>query len=144
MDEKPIPLHEPPDGEHLTVPPGSALDREATRRTRRSFIGLGLAGLGGVLGWRYLLDRPQVENLSAPFRKVLNANARLTEAYFRETRLAPEFAKSRGVAKVRTNGSAGLESAIDLDAWRLKVQPYGGGPAQEFTLADIKALPAWT
>ena len=141
MDEKPLPPHVSPDGQDLKLPPGSALDREATRRTRRSFIGLGLAGLGGVLGWRYLLGRPQVEGVPAPFREVLNANARLTEAYFRETRLAPEFAKSRGVAKVRINGDAGLQSAIDLAAWRMKVQPYGGGPAQEFTLADIQALP---
>ncbi len=139
--EPPIPPHVSPDGEDLRLPPGSAPDREATRRTRRSFIGLGLAGLGGVLGWRYLLNRPLVEGVPAPFRQVLDANGRLTQAYLRETRLAPEFAKSQGVAKVRTNGSAGLESALDLAAWRLVVKPYGGGPAQQFTLADIKALP---
>jgi DMSO/TMAO reductase YedYZ molybdopterin-dependent catalytic subunit len=130
-----------PDGQDLTLPPGSALDQEATRRTRRSFIGLGLAGLGGVLGWRYLLNRPDADGTPLPFRRVLDANGRLSAAYFRETRLAPEFAKSMGVPQVRTNGSAGLQSAIDLDAWRLVVQPYGGGKAQEFTLADIKALP---
>jgi DMSO/TMAO reductase YedYZ molybdopterin-dependent catalytic subunit len=139
--ENPIPPHVSPDGQDLTLPPGSALDQEATRRTRRSFIGLGLAGLGGVLGWRYLLNRPDADGTPLPFRRVLDANGRLSAAYFRETRLAPEFAKSMGVPKVRTNGSAGLQSAIDLDAWRLVVQPYGGGKAQEFTLADIKALP---
>ncbi|MDJ0364187.1 molybdopterin-dependent oxidoreductase [Hymenobacter sp. H14-R3] len=139
--DNPIPPHVSPDGQDLTLPPGSALDREATRRTRRSFIGLGLAGLGGVLGWRYLLNRPDAEGTPLPFRRVLDANGRLSAAYFRETRLAPEFAKSQGVAQVRTNGTAGLQSAIDLGAWRLRVQPYGGGPAQEFTLADIKALP---
>ena len=43
--------------------------------------------------------------------------------------------------EVRTNGRAGLTSDIDLAAWRMVVQPYGGGAAQQFTLADIKALP---
>ena len=139
--EKDIPPHASPDGENLTLPPGSALDQEATRRTRRSFIGLGLAGLAGVLGWRYLLSQPDAAGTPAPFRRVLDANGRLSAAYFRETRLAPEFAKSQGVREVRTNGRAGLESDIDLAAWRMVVQPYGGGKAQEFTLADIKALP---
>jgi DMSO/TMAO reductase YedYZ molybdopterin-dependent catalytic subunit len=139
--EKDIPPHVSPDGENLTLPPGSALDQEAARRTRRSFIGLGLAGLAGVLGWRYLLTQPDADGTPAPFRRVLDANGRLSAAYFRETRLAPEFAKSQGVREVRTNGRAGLESDIDLAAWRMVVQPYGGGKAQEFTLADIKALP---
>ena len=139
--EKIIPPHVSPDGENLTLPPGSALDQVATRRTRRSFIGLGLAGVAGVLGWRYLLGAPDAAGTPAPFRRVLDANGRLSAAYFRETRLAPEFAKSQGARQVRTNGSAGLQSDIDLAAWRLAVQPYGGGPAQQFTLADIKALP---
>ena len=141
MDENPLPPHVSPDGQDLRLPPGSALDREATRRTRRSFIGLGLAGLGGVLGWRYLLGRPDADGTPAPFRQVLNANGRLTQAYLRETRLAPEFAKSQAVAKVRTNGNAGLGANFDPAAWRMRVRPYGGGPAQEFTLADIQALP---
>ncbi|QKG52981.1 molybdopterin-dependent oxidoreductase [Hymenobacter sp. BRD67] len=132
LPENPIPSSSSPD---------AALDREATRRTRRSFIGLGLAGLGGVLGWRYLLGRPDADGTPAPFRRVMDANSRLTAAYFRETRLAPEFAKSLAVREVRTNGDAGLQSPLDLATWRLAVQPYGGGNAHEFTLAAIKALP---
>ena len=137
----PLPPHPSPDGEHLALPPGSGLAREATRRTRRSFIVGGLAALGGVLGWRYLLHRPDADGTPLPFRRVLDANGRLSAAYFRETRLAPEFAKSQAVKQVRTNGDAGLQSPLDAAAWRLVVQPYGGGKAQEFTLADIKTLP---
>jgi DMSO/TMAO reductase YedYZ molybdopterin-dependent catalytic subunit len=139
--ENPIPKHQSPDGQGLSLPPDSPVQQEAARRTRRSFIVGGLAALGGVLGWRYLLQRPDAEGTPLPFRRVLDANGRLSAAYFRETRLAREFPKSQGVANVRTNGSAGLKSAIDLEAWRMVVQPYGGGKAQEFTLADIKALP---
>jgi DMSO/TMAO reductase YedYZ molybdopterin-dependent catalytic subunit len=139
--ENQIPPHQSPDGQGLTLPPDSPLQQEAARRTRRSFIVGGLAALGGVLGWRYLLQRPDAEGTPLPFRRVLDANGRLSAAYFKETRLAREFPKSQAVKQVRTNGRAGLESEIDLAAWRLSVQPYGGGKAQEFTLADIKALP---
>jgi DMSO/TMAO reductase YedYZ molybdopterin-dependent catalytic subunit len=139
--ENQIPPHQSPDGQDLALPPGSPLQQEAARRTRRSFIVGGLAALGGVLGWRYLLQRPDAEGTPLPFRRVLDADGRLSAAYFKETRLAREFPKSQAVKQVRTNGRAGLESEIDLAAWRLSVQPYGGGKAQEFTLADIKALP---
>jgi DMSO/TMAO reductase YedYZ molybdopterin-dependent catalytic subunit len=139
--ENPIPPHQSPDGKDLTLPPGSPLQQEAARRTRRSFIVGGLAALGGVLGWRYLLQRPAADGTPLPFRRALDANGQLSAAYFRETRLAREFPKSQAVRQVRTNGREGLKSAIDLDAWRMVVHPYGGGPAQEFTLADIKALP---
>jgi DMSO/TMAO reductase YedYZ molybdopterin-dependent catalytic subunit len=139
--ENQIPPHPSPDGQGLTLPPGSPLQQEVARRTRRSFIVGGLAALGGVLGWRYLLQRPDAEGTPLPFRRVLDANGRLSAAYFKETRLAREFPKSQAVKQIRTNGRAGLESEIDLAAWRLSVQPYGGGKAQEFTLADIKALP---
>ena len=139
--ENPIPPHESSDGQNLTLPPGSPLRQEAARRTRRSFIVGGLAALGSVLGWRYLLHRPDAEGTPLPFRRVLDANGRLSGAYFRETRLAREFPKSQGVKNVRFNGDAGLNSPIDLAAWRMVVQPYSGGKPQEFTLADIKALP---
>jgi DMSO/TMAO reductase YedYZ molybdopterin-dependent catalytic subunit len=139
--ENQLPPHPSPDGQGLALPPGSPLQQEAARRTRRSFIVGGLAALGGVLGWRYLLQRPDADGTPLPFRRVLDANGRLSAAYFKETRLAREFPKNQAVRQVRTNGRAGLESEIDLAAWRMVVQPYGGGRAQEFTLADIKALP---
>jgi DMSO/TMAO reductase YedYZ molybdopterin-dependent catalytic subunit len=125
----------------MSLPPGSPLQQEAARRTRRSFIVGGLAALGGVLGWRYLLQRPDAEGTPLPFRRVLDANGRLSADYFKETRLAREFPRSQAVKQVRTNGREGLKSALDLEAWRMVVQPYGGGAPQQFTLADIKALP---
>ncbi|WP_210515957.1 molybdopterin-dependent oxidoreductase [Hymenobacter terricola] len=113
---------------------------EARRRSRRSFIGLGLAGLAGLGGWRWLLSRPDDAGIPHPLRKVLDANSRLSSAYFKETRLAPEFARSRAQTP-RENGDVGLDDEVDLDAWRLRVQGYGTTKTQEFTLADVKALP---
>jgi hypothetical protein len=138
--ENPIPPHQSPDGENQSLPPDAPLRQEAARRTRRSFIVGGLAALGGVLGWRYLLHRPDADGTPLPFRRVLDANGRLSAAYFRETRLAPEFAKNLA-SEPRQNGDAGLQSPLDAANWKMEVQPYSGGAAQTFTLADIKALP---
>ena len=113
---------------------------EARRRSRRSFIGLGLAGLAGLGTWSWLVSQPTDQGIPQPLRRALDANGRLSSAYFKETRLAPEFARSR--AKMpRENGDVGLDDQLDPAAWRLRVQGYGSGKTQEFTLADIQALP---
>ena len=122
------------------LPTEAEMLAEARRRSRRSFIGLGLAGLAGIGGWRWLLSQPDDAGIPHPLRKVLDANSRLSSAYFKETRLAPEFARSRARTP-RENGDVGLEAELDPAAWRLRVQGYGTGKTQEFTLADIQALP---
>ena len=129
-------------GRPATVLPPSdaAVLAEARRRSRRSFIGLGLAGLAGIGGWRWLLSQPNDLGIPHPLRTVLDANGRLSSAYFKETRLAPEFARSRA-REPRENGHVGLGDELDPAAWRLRVQGYGSGKTQEFTLADIQALP---
>ena len=113
---------------------------EARQRSRRSFIGLGLAGLAGLGGWRWLVSQPSDSGIPGPLRKALDANSRLSSAYFKETRLAPEFARSRARTP-RENGDVGLADELDPATWRLRVQGYGAGKTQEFTLADIQALP---
>jgi DMSO/TMAO reductase YedYZ molybdopterin-dependent catalytic subunit len=119
--------------------------RQATLRSRRSFLGLGLAGLAGLAGWRYLLHTPEADGIPSGLRRVLDFDARLTSAYYRNTRLAPEFARSRAQMP-RANGDAGLnEEGFDLAAWQLTVQGYApaGSTArrQSFSLAQLKALP---
>jgi DMSO/TMAO reductase YedYZ molybdopterin-dependent catalytic subunit len=117
-----------------------AMLAEARRRSRRSFIALGLAGLAGIGSWKWLISQPDDAGIPHPLRKVLDANSRLSSAYFRETRLAPEFARSRARTP-RKNGTYGLKSELDPATWRMRVQGYGTDKVQEFTLADIQALP---
>ena len=122
-------------------PTDEAVEQEATRRTRRSFLIGGVAALAGIAGWNWLLGAPPVDGLSGPMRKVLDFNGNLATAYFRNTRLAPEFPKSR-VQPIRANGTAGLKTALNPETWRLHVQGFApAATLQEFTLADIKALP---
>ena len=129
-----------PAGAGPALRPEAEVLAEARRRSRRSFIGLGLAGLAGLGGWKWLISQPNDQGISHPLRRALDANGRLSQAYFRETRLAPEFARSRAKAP-RVNGRVGLAEELDPAAWRMRVQGYGTGKTQEFTLADIQALP---
>ena len=118
--------------------------KAAASRSRRSFLITGALGLGGVLGWRWLDSRPTVDGIPGPLRKVLEFNTRLTNSYYENTRLAPEFAKSRA-RKIRVNGRVGLGGGFDPAVWRLTVQGYApaGTPArtQQFTIEQIRALP---
>ena len=137
----------PAAAETVPAPPTAAQEatenqalRTARQRTRRSFIGLGAAGLAGLLGWRYVLNSPDDDGIPHDLRKVLNLNAKLNKDYYQNTRLSPEFARSRA-KPLRVNGDAGLSDGFDPAAWKLSVQGYGGQGTQEFTLDQIKALP---
>ena len=117
-----------------------AFRRQVKRRSRRAFIGLGLGGLVGALGWRWLLHTPLREGLPGSFRKGLELNEQLARATFRPDRLAPEFPKSHA-EKPRFNGKIGLRPALDAATWRLRVRGYAPGAERVFALADIQALP---
>ena len=116
----------------------------AARRSRRSFLITGALGTAGLFGWRWLATAPAMDGISGPLRKVLEFNANLSNDYYQNTRLAPEFAKSRA-QKIRFNGAVGLGDGFDPTAWRLRVQGYapagGATRTQEFSMAQLKALP---
>ena len=94
-DEQPAGGTTPSPAAMPAAPTDAAVLAEATRRSRRAFLGWGLAGLAGVAGWGWLVNRPEVDGIPGPLRDVLDLNGRISSAYFRETRLAPEFARSR-------------------------------------------------
>ncbi|TGD83103.1 molybdopterin-dependent oxidoreductase [Hymenobacter wooponensis] len=134
-DSTPLPSSEAPND--------AAVEREATRRSRRSFLLLAATGLAGLGGWRWLVSRPTDDGVPWPLRRVLDANGQLAQEYFSNAHLAPVFPKAQARAP-RVNGDIGLRSALDAAAWRLRVlgyAPAGPARAQEFTLADIQALP---
>jgi DMSO/TMAO reductase YedYZ molybdopterin-dependent catalytic subunit len=120
-------------------PSDAATQAEAARRSRRAFIGWGLAGLAGLGGWGWLVSRPGEGGIPGPLRRVLEFNEQVSREYFEQTRLAPEFARSRA-ATPRVNGKYGLEDELDPAAWRLRVGG-AGQPQREFMLAEVQALP---
>jgi DMSO/TMAO reductase YedYZ molybdopterin-dependent catalytic subunit len=118
-----------------------AVDRRLHRLSRRGFAWGGLAALAGFAGWRWLVTRSEEDGLPWPLRRVLEFNERLARGIYRTSRLSPEFPRA-SAGMPRVNGTIGLESGLDLSAWRLQVAGAAGPQApRSFTLDDIKALP---
>lgn len=119
----------------------SEVERELRRLSRRGFLTMGVAAAAGFAGWKWLRTRPREGGAPWPFRRVLEANERIARAYFSPERLSTEFRPS-DITRARVNGSQGLKSPIDLDAWRLKIE--GLTPPVTLTLADLGQLPLRT
>lgn len=97
-----------------------AARREMNRRSRRSFLALGIAAAGGVAGWRWLRSSADAEGIPAPLRAAHEFNERISGAYFSNARLAPTFARELA-REPRVNGSEGLSEDFDPALWRLQV-----------------------
>lgn len=116
-------------------------DDEATRRmsslSRRNFLIGGTAGLLGIFGWRWMSDETKYKLLRSAFE----FNEKVSQFFYRPSRLAPEFPRS-AVSTARINGSEGMREGFDPSAWRLSVGGIAGqNDDLTLTLNDIKALP---
>lgn len=117
------------------------VDRELKRLTRRGFLTMAAAGGAGYGGWKWLRTRPRDGGLEWPLRDGLEWNESISRAYFSSARLSPRF-RPVDISRARMNGRLGLKSAIDLDAWRLRVE--GAAVPVALTLDEIRALPRHT
>jgi hypothetical protein len=123
---------------HLSEP---LSDEQAKRRmsamSRRNFLVGGAAGLLGIFGWRWMSDETKANLLRGTFE----INEKISQFFYRPSRLAPEFPAS-AVTGRRVNGGEGMSDGFDPAAWRLTVGglPRGSGEIQ-LTLADVKQLP---
>jgi DMSO/TMAO reductase YedYZ molybdopterin-dependent catalytic subunit len=122
----------------LSSVPDDEVQRQMRRLTRRSFACGAAAALTGLAGWEWLRSRELEEGIPWPFRRVLEFNEGLAQAYYRETRLAPTFAREQAVWP-RVNGVLGFTSGFDAASWKLQVE--GHGTPLTVTLDAIKALP---
>ncbi len=105
---------------------------------RRTFLTMAAAAGAGYASWKWLRTRPRMDGLEWPLRNMLEANESIAEACFRKARLSPNFRPS-DITRARINGRLGLQSPIDLAAWRLKIE--GAASAAALTLDDLRALP---
>src|SRR5260370_603818 len=127
---------EPPE----TEPEDNAVDREISRKTRRSLLVGGLATLVGATAWEWLRSRRPDDGVPWPLRLALGANEELSRDYFRDTRLARTFAPS-DVEEPRQNGDIGLDDDVDPN-WKLTVDGAStSGQLLSLTLDEVKALP---
>ncbi len=123
---------------HLSEPltPEEA-KRQMFARSRRGFLVGGVAALAGIFGWRWMSDETKAKLLRSTFE----FNEKVSQIFYRPTRLAPEFPLT-SVSADRANGAEGLESEFDPAVWTLAV----GGLANRsddliLTLDDIKKFP---
>ncbi|MBX3281327.1 MAG: molybdopterin-dependent oxidoreductase [Acidobacteria bacterium] len=107
-------------------------------RSRRGFLLGGVAALAGIFGWRWLPEETKVGFLQNVFR----FNESVTSAIFDPTRLSPQFPVEKVTRPSRVNGFLGIESEIDLDAWRLNIGGIQGRSSDlVLTMDDIRKLP---
>ena len=114
--------------------------RELRRLSRRGFLGLAAGAGAAVFGWRWLLSRPMVDRLPAPFRSALEGNAALWQGLANNRRKVPEYPRSAAARRPRVNGRLGLDREADPAEWRLRVEGAHGGEL-ELPLAAVQALP---
>ena len=118
------------------------LDEKEARRqmfikSRRGFLVGGAAALIGFFGWRQISD----ETKAGMYKRAFEFNERVSQIFYRPTRLAPEFTPEQ-ITEARVNSDIGMTEELDAGAWRLSV---GGlaGRSNDLLLSmdDIKRLP---
>ncbi len=114
------------------------VDRELRRLSRRGFVTAGVAAVAGVAGWTWLRGRPRIGGVAWPFRRVLEMNERIAEAYFRPSRMSPTFRPNQ-ITQARINGGLGLSASYSAADWRLHIE--GAASAAELTIDDIRSFP---
>ena len=117
------------------------VDKELRGLTRRGFITAAVAAGAGYAGWKWLRTRPREGGLEWPLRRVLESNEALAGAYFSEARLSTEF-RTSDITRARINGRLGLQSPLDPDAWRLRIE--GASRPLALTLDDLRQFPRRT
>lgn len=125
---------------HLSGPLNeAAARRRMASMSRRGFLVGGAAAALGFFGWRWMSDETKYRLLRGTFE----FNERISQVFYRPTRLAPEFGPER-ISPPRVNGLAGMEGEIDLANWRLAVGGLAGRTDDLIlTLDDIKRLPSF-
>ena len=117
-------------------------EEEMARRSRRSFIALGVGGTAAIVGWYWLNSQPLADEIPKPLRRVLNFNGRVVRnALYSNDHLVKTYPAS-AVGQIKVNGDIGMENPIDQSAWQLTLTPMNGSEKQ-LGLADIKALPRY-
>lgn len=123
---------------HLSEPlSAEEAKRQMFARSRRGFLIGGAAALIGIFGWRWMSDETKT-NL---YRKSFEFNEKISQVFFRPTKLSPEFPPER-VTPIRTNSFEGIEEELDPTTWSLAVAGLAGRADDLIlTMTDIKKLP---
>lgn len=112
---------------------------EYRKRSRRSFLGFGAAGIAGYLGFNALQNQEESDNIPAALRWGLERNDDIWSALERDGATARTFAISDR-EDIRVNGTIGLESPLAEEfaiSMRVEGEEYASVPA-----VDVRNLEA--
>src|SRR5712691_2625986 len=111
----------PPDPAILIAENDAAVAREVRRLSRRGFVVGGISAVAAYGVWRWIEHAKRIGDVPWPLRRGLEANEKLSEAYFRPSRLSPTFPLS-AITNARINGGVGLNANYDVSNWKLDFQ----------------------
>jgi DMSO/TMAO reductase YedYZ molybdopterin-dependent catalytic subunit len=118
--------------------------RQMFVRSRRWFLGSGVAAALGIFGWRWMSDEAKTaltRRKDELLRSTFEFNEKVSQLFYKPSRLAPEFGRDK-VSSPRVNGFAGIEKELDPASWTLTVSGLHDRAGDlTLTLDDIKALP---
>jgi DMSO/TMAO reductase YedYZ molybdopterin-dependent catalytic subunit len=121
-------------------PPPDHAEEEIRRVSRRSLAVAGGAAAAGFAGWYWLRTRSPEAGIPWPLRRALEFNARLAQTYFKDSRLAPNYAPDRA-GEPRVNGQFGFEGDVDVARWKLRVETPAHQDVRQFDMNHIRSLP---
>jgi len=109
------------------------------KRTRRDFM-IGLAAAAaGVEFYHWIETSDYIGMQPKPFRRIIQANAKLSRALFDDRAMAPTYPLERA-EHLRINGLIGLKASLVQDSWRLQL--VGVENAKSFR-QYVKDVTAW-
>src|SRR5579875_2750867 len=115
-----------------------AVRRESARTTRRSFLVGGVAAAAGYAAWRAIDHSAPVGRLQSALRDVIDGNAAISRALFRERGLSPTYPLARAVP-LRMNGIIGMQRELLPASWRLQVAGVRDAARSRFYAPDVTA-----
>ena len=116
----------------------AAVLRESRRRTRRSFLGAGVAAAAGFGFYKWLDEEHEDDMQPGLLRRAFEANAALSRGLTREDEQAPTYPLSRAET-LRVNGMYGLMMAMVPESYRLQVVGVQGAAQRRGYIKDVTA-----
>ncbi len=101
-------------------PATAAAKAESAKRSRRSFLVMGIGALGAYEFYHHLDTSPGNQMMQRPLRRVLEFNQEVSELLFHDRALAPTYPVSQAV-DLRINGNFGLKQDLKMASYRLQV-----------------------
>ena len=108
------------------------------KRTRRDFVIAAAAAVAGAGFYGWIENSERIGMQPLPFRRSIQANAKLSRAVFNDRAMAPTYPLERA-EHLRINGLIGLKAALVTDSWRLQLVGVENAASHRQHVNDVTA-----